>query len=293
VDLHAELRAVTPGIPDRDVPRFATSLTCAEPYVLGPDSQPRKGVPRGTVTAHRLEHSGVYPRVTRDYWVYMPAQCRRDEPAALMVFQDGARYVGPEANVPIVFDNLIAAGAMPPTVGVFVESGQPGPGLPVYGGAGNRSIEYDTVDPSYARFLLDELLPEVAKRQSLSDDPQHCAICGLSSGGLCAFTVAWHRPDAFRKVVCHCGSFVDIRGGDAYPSLIRRHEAKPLRVFLQTGLHDLDIQFGGWLEANRNMAAALAYRGYDHRLVIGEGGHSLAHGAAMLPETLRWLWCDA
>jgi enterochelin esterase family protein len=293
VDLHAELRAVTPGIPDRDVPRFATSLTCAEPYVLGPDSQPREGVPRGTVTAHRLEHSGVYPGVTRDYWVYVPAQCRHDEPAALMVFQDGARYVGPEANVPVVFDNLISGDVMPPTVGVFVESGQPGPGLPVYGGAGNRSIEYDTVDTSYARFLLDELLPEVAKRQSLSDGPERRAICGLSLGGICAFTVAWHRPDSFRKVVCHCGSFVDIRGGDAYPSLIRRHEAKPLRVFLQTGLHDLDIQFGGWLEANRNMAAALAYRGYDHRLVIGEGGHSLAHGAAMLPETLRWLWRDA
>ena len=152
-----------------------------------------------------------------------------------MVFQDGARYVGPEANVPIVFDNLIADGAMPPTVGVFVESGQPGPGLPVYGGAGNRSIEYDTVDPSYARFLLEDLLSEVANLQSLDDDPERRAICGLSSGGICAFTVAWHRPDAFRKVVCHCGSFVDIRGGDAYPSLIRRHEAKPLRVFLQTG----------------------------------------------------------
>jgi enterochelin esterase family protein len=182
---------------------------------------------------------------------------------------------------------------MPPTVGLFVQPGEPGPGLPVYGGTGNRSVEYDTVDGTYARLLVEELIPRVAEIQPLLDDPSSRAICGLSSGGICAFNAAWHRPDMFGKVVSHCGSFVDIRGGHTVAELVRRSEAKPLRVFLQTGRHDLNILFGDWVQANSTLASALAYRGYDHELVVGDGGHSLVHGGAILPDTLRWLWRDA
>ncbi len=118
------------------------------------------------------------------------------------------------------------------------------------------------------------------------------AICGLSSGGICAFNAAWERPDYFGKVISHCGSFVDIRGGHALAARVRSAEAKPLRVFLQTGQHDLDILYGCWPLANRELASALDYRGYDHRFVLGEGGHSLAHGGALFADTLRWLWRD-
>lgn len=292
-EILAELKRAMPGIPDRDLPRFAASIAAPEPYSPGPDSMQQEDVPAGHLMHHRLEASTVYPGVTRDYWIYVPAACRADKPARLMVFQDGARYLAAEANVPVVFDNLIAQGAMPPTVGLFVQPGEPGPGLPVYGGTGNRSVEYDTVDGTYARLLVEELIPLVAEIQPLVDDPAGRAICGLSSGGICAFTAAWHRPDVFGKVVSHCGSFVDIRGGHVIPELVRRSEAKPLRVFLQTGQHDLNILFGDWVQANLTLASALAYRGYDHRLAVGDGGHSLVHGGAILPDTLRWLWRDA
>lgn len=289
--LHAQLRQIFPGIPDEDLPRFAHAITHPGAYAPGPDAQPRVGVPRGTVSERGFSRArGAYPGVGRVVRVYVPAREVAREPARLMVFQDGARYLGPEANAATVLDNLISAGEIPPMVGVFVEPGEPGPGLPVYGGSGNRSVEYDSLGPAYANFLIDELLPEVTGGLDLVDGAQARAICGLSSGGICAFNAAWERPDYFGKVVSHCGSFVDIRGGHALAPAVRRSPAKALRVFLQTGEHDLDILFGAWPLANRVLADALAYRGYDHQLVVGEGGHSLAHGGAIFPETLRWLW---
>jgi enterochelin esterase-like enzyme len=228
--------------------------------------------------------------VSHDYTLYASAAVDAAKPASLIVFQDGARYLGPEVDAPSVLDNLVAQGVLPPLVAVFVDPGATGPGLPIYGGADNRSIEYDSLGDAYVRFLLDELLPAATRGLTVSRDPTQRAIVGLSSGGACAFNAAWQRPDAFGKVVAHCGSFVDIRGAHALAPAVRRSPPKPLRVFLQTGEHDLDIVFGRWVEANRELAAALAYRGYDHRLVVGKGGHSLAHGGAIFPDTLRWLW---
>jgi enterochelin esterase family protein len=173
---------------------------------------------------------------------------------------------------------------------VFVNPGATGPGLPIYGGSDNRSIEYDSLGDTFARFLIDELLPEATRGLVITDDPAQRAIVGLSSGGACAFNAAWQRPDAFGLVATHCGSFVDIRGAHQLASDVRRGERKALRVFLQTGEHDLDIVFGHWLRANRELAAALDYRGYEHQLVVGRGGHSLRHGGAIFPDMLRWLW---
>lgn len=288
--LMQQLKSIVPGIPEHDLPRFAGSLACPEPYAPGPESQPAQDVPRGELRTRRHVGRSVYPGVARSYQVYVPPGLAASRPAALMVFQDGARYLGAECNAAAVFDRLIAAGAIPPVVGVFVEPGEEGPGLPIYGGAGNRSVEYDALGEAYARFLIDELLPEATAGLPVAADPALRAICGLSSGGLCALNAAWERPDFFGKVVSHCGSFVDIRGGHALASKIRRDGAKPLRVFLQTGARDLDLVYGHWVQANRTIAAALDYCGIEHRLVVGEGGHSLAHGGAIFPETLRWLW---
>ena len=262
------------------------------PYTLGPESSEQPGTPRGTLTRHRWTSERIYPGVERDYWVYVPQQYDGSRPACLMVFQDASLYLGPDANVPMAFDNLMHQGAMPVTIGLFVSAGEQGPGMPGWGGTDNRSLEYDSLGDRYARFLLEELLPPIEQQYHIVADPERRAICGISSGGICAFTVAWERPDAFRKVVSHCGSFTNIRGGHRYPSLIRRSAARPLRVFLQTGTHDLDVVYGNWPIANQDMAAALAYRGYDYQFVMGEGGHSLAHGGAIFPETMRWLWRD-
>jgi enterochelin esterase-like enzyme len=275
-----------------DVATLTTARATPGPYTLGPDSTPQQGVPRGEVHQYRWTSDRIYPAVEHDYWVYVPQQYDESRPACLMVFQDASLYLGPDAQIPVAFDNLIHQGAMPPTIGLFVSAGEQGPGMPRWGGTDNRSVEYDTLSDRYARFLLEELLPPLEQQYHLVADPNGRAICGISSGGICAFTVAWERPDAFRKVVSHCGSFTAIRGGNLYPSLIRKSAARPLRVFLQTGTRDLDVVFGNWVIANQDMAAALAYKGYDYQFVLGEGGHSLAHGGAIFPDTMRWLWRD-
>lgn len=286
----AHLRATFPGMPDEDLPRFATSLSIEEPYAPGPDAQPLDGVPRGRLSAHTCAPGRIYPRVAHDYTVYVSAQATTTQPAALLVFQDGARYLGAEVNAPVVFDNLVAEGALPPAVAVFVNPGASGPGLPLYGGSDNRSIEYDSLGDTYVRFLLEELLPDATRGLHISGDPAQRAIVGLSSGGACAFNAAWERPDAFGKVVSHCGSFVNIRGAHALASAVRAGPARALKVFLQTGQHDLNIVFGDWVQANRDLASALACRGIEHQLVVGSGGHSLRHGGAIFADTLRWLW---
>ena len=288
----AALRAAMPGLTDHDAPRFARAITVDEPYRPGPDAQPQPGVPAGRLDAHRHRGTRVYPGVERGFQVYVPAQYDATRPAGLLVFQDGAGYLGAGTNARTVLDNLIHARQMPVTIAVFVEPGEQGPGLPIYGGASNRSVEYDSPDGAYARFLADELLPAALEGLNVSADPRDRAICGISSGGQCAFAAAWHRPDQFSKVISHIGSFVDIRGGHDWPNRIRKEARKPLRVFLQDGDADLDIVYGHWFHANQQMAAALAYAGYDHQFVVGSGGHSIKHGGALLPDALRWSWRD-
>jgi enterochelin esterase-like enzyme len=267
-------------------------MTAPSDYQYGPDSQHQPGVPQGNIT--QFQHtSHIFPDAQRYYWVYVPQQYDPTRPAAVMVFQDGNRYRQEEGwfRTPIVFDNLIHAGAMPVTIGIFLNPGHAGEAPhPDRWPYSNRSFEYDTLSDQYARFLIEEILPEVGARWSLTDDPDQRAICGLSSGGICAFTVAWERPDAFRKVLSHIGSFADIRGGHNYPSLIRKQPVRPLRVFLQDGEADLDNDYGNWWLANLQMAAALRYRSYDYHFVGGTGGHDGVHGGTILPDSLRWLW---
>ena len=272
---------------------LAAPVAAQTDYPLGPDSERQAGVPLGTVTKHAWT-SRIFPGTQRDYWLYVPAQYRVDTPAALMVFQDGGRFVAEDGRwrVPIVFDNLIARGEMPVTIGLFVDPGVlPAPSAETEGRY-NRSFEYDGLGDRYARFLIEELLPEVGKSEKLTSDPEARGIVGVSSGGICSFTVAWERPDAFRKVISHIGSFTNIRGGDAYPGLVRKHAKRPLRIFLQDGSNDLDNEHGNWPLANQQMAAALKFRGYDYRFEFGDGAHTHKHGGALLPEALRWLWRD-
>lgn len=265
-----------------------------ESYPLSEDAQRQEGVPRGTVTRHIWE-SKHYEGTYRAYYLYVPAQYDPDQPAALMVFQDGHAYVGEEGDfkVPVVFDNLIHRGEMPVTIGLFVNPGHNSPEFPEnLWRSSNRSWEYDELGDRYARFLIEELIPEIGKRYHLTDDRKMRAICGISSGGICAFTAGWERPDYFYRVMSHIGSFTDIRGGHVYPALVRKHAARDIKVYLQDGSGDLDNRFGNWWLANQQMAAALSFRHYDFLFVTGEGGHNGKHGGAVLAEGLRWLWSD-
>lgn len=266
-----------------------------EEYQLGPNSQKYEGIPKGKLIKHTWK-SSIYANTVRDYYVYVPEQYKASQPAALMIFQDGHSYVKEDGDfrVPTVFDNLIAQEKMPVTIGLFIDPGHSLDSLQVESPwrASNRSFEYDEVTDTYGRFLLEEMLPELKKQYTISDNPEMRAIGGLSSGAICAFTAAWFFPEHFHKVMSHIGSFTDIRGGHNYPSMIRKNDKKNIKVFLQDGSHDLDNQFGNWWLANQQIKSALNYRKYDYRFVEGTGGHNGNHGGAILPESLAWLWKD-
>lgn len=263
-------------------------------YQLTEDSKPQNGVPQGKITQHRWATSKIFPGTERDYWIYVPAQYDPAKPACVMVFQDGKGYVSlnGHSRVPTVMDNLIHEGSMPVTIGVFLNPGVVPATRPGAKPRRNRSFEYDSLGDRYSKFLIEEILPSVSKKYNLVDDASGRAVAGISSGGICAFTVAWERPDYFSKVVSYVGSFTNIRGGHVYPALIRKTEPKPIRVFLQDGENDLDNLHGSWPLANRQMAAALKFAGYDYRFEMGDGGHNGRHGGVLLPEMLRWIWRD-
>jgi len=261
-----------------------------EVYTTPSEARERPGVPKGTLKQMPKWESKIFAGTTRDWWVYVPAQYRPESPAAVMVFQDGS---GPKDYIPVMFDNLIAKGDIPVLVGVFIQPGT------LEGGRSNRSFEYDTLSDQYARFLLEEILPEVEKTTRLRRDGAARAISGLSSGGIAAFTAAWERPTEFSKVLSWVGSFTNIAsgksgrdGGHNYEAMVRKTPKKPIRVFLQDGANDLDNANGNWPLANQTLAKSLAFAGYDYRFEYGQGFHSTAHGRAILPDSLRWLWRD-
>lgn len=271
-----------------EIPYVRQPLEFPATYAYGPDSFRRPGVPEGTTHEYTWTESEVFPDTTRRYSVYVPAQYESSTPASLMVFQDGHLYLDPEGifRAGIVFDNLIHRGELPVTIGVFVDPGEPD----------NRNREYDAFDDAYATFLLTEILPNVQKSYSITEDPERWGICGGSSGGNCALTVAWHRPDRFRRVISFQRSFEQMPGGNPYPRVIQKTPRKPLRIFLHAATRDANYneRLFNWFSSNLRVAAALAERGYDFRLVVGDGEHTLRpggnHGAVILPDALRWLW---
>ncbi len=265
----------------------------AQEYTLGPDSQRQPGVPKGLVTPHRWT-SKLYPGTVRDYWIYIPSQYKADKPTPVMIFQDGGGYIGEtgQSRIPIVFDNLIHKGDMPVTIGIFVNPGIMPATSDQAQGRYNRSFEYDAVSDLYARFLIEEIIPEVRKSYNLSKDPNDYALAGGSSGGIAAFVAAWQRPDAFRRVLSFIGSYTNLRGGHILSSMIRKTEPKPLRVYLQDGSNDQNIYGGNWFIANQDMYSALKYAGYDATFTVGNEGHNMKQGGAIMPDALRWLWRD-
>ncbi len=275
---------------------LAATALAAEDYPLGPDSQPQPGVPQGDVKKFTFETSKSFPGTKRDWWLYVPKQYDATKPACAMVFFDGGGFSKADGGfrVPVVFDNLIAKKDMPVMVGIFISPGTVAATEPGKKDRSNRSYEYDSMGDLNARFIAEEIIPEVRKLVKLTDNPDGWGTCGTSSGGIAAFTLAWERPDQFHKVISYIGSFTNIRGGHDYPALIRKtkDKPKPLRVFLQDGAADLDNLHGLWPLSNKDMAAALKVAGYDHKFELGTGGHSGKQGAAILPDVLRWLWRD-
>ena len=271
----------------------AVGIWAADDYKLGPDSMAQEDVPRGKVMKYSWT-SKIFPGTVRDYWVYVPSQYDASTPACVMVFQDGGGYVSTNGGyrVPVVFDNLIQRKEMPVTIGVFINPGVVPAASSNALARFNRSYEYDGLGDQYVRFLLEEILPEISRNYSLTTNAAGRGIAGASSGAICAFTAAWERPDAFSKVFSTIGTYVGLRGGNDYPTLIRKTEPKPIRVFLQDGCNDLNIYGGNWFVANQDMLSALQFGGYDVKHEWGDGGHTGKHGGAIFPEAMRWLWRD-
>jgi gluconolactonase len=273
----------------------AFAQTSPEIYATDSASVEHPGVPKGELIKERFDSSKIFPGTTRDYWIYIPAEYNPNHPACVYINQDGIQW-----NAPTVFDNLIHQKEMPVTIGIFIT---PGIVKPLDSSQAlnrfNRSFEYDGLGDAYARFLLEEILPTVEKHHTADGRPIHLskngndrAIGGSSSGAVCAFTVAWERPQEFSKVFSCIGTYIGLRGAERYPTLIRKYEPKPLKIFLQDGSNDLNIYAGDWWMANQTMERALVFAGYRVNHVWGEGQHNGQQGRAIFPMAMRWLWKD-
>ena len=276
-------------------------------YQLGPDSLPHDGVPKGEVRGPFTLPSEAYPGTQHTYWVYVPAQYTASQPASLMIFNDGQAFKNMDGDIraPNVLDNLIYRREIPVMLSVFINPGrrpdQPEPTPQEWGDrTTNRPAEYNTLDDTYARVIVDELMPALNKEYNIAKDPDRHGIGGASSGAIAAFTVAWERPNEFRKVLSFVGSFVNLRGGHAYTDIVRKSDKKPIRIFLQDGRNDnRGTGRGGtydetrdWFLQNARLMQALTEKGYDVNYSWGIGRHGQKHGGAILPDMMRWLWRD-
>jgi enterochelin esterase family protein len=276
-------------------------------YQFSPDATPQEGVPKGEIKGPFTIASQAYPGTQHTYWVYVPAQYDPNVPASLMIFNDGQAFMNPDGDVraQFVMDNLIFRREIPVMIGVFINPGrrpdQPEPNLKEWGDrTTNRPTEYNTLDDKYARVIVDELLPALYKEYNISKDPDRHGIGGSSSGAIAAFTVAWERPDQFRKVLSNVGSFTNLRGGDAYPDIIRNNEKKPIRIFLVDGRNDLRAlrvdgaydQRRDWFYQNVRMVQALTAKGYDVNYSWGIQRHGQKMLRTVFPDMMRWLWRD-
>lgn len=276
-------------------------------YQIGPDSLPRDGVPKGEMRGPFTLPSDAYPGTQHTYWVYVPAQYDAKTPASLMVLNDGQAFKNMDGDVraPNVLDNLIYRREIPVMIAVFINPGrrpdQPEPTPSNWGDRDtNRPAEYNTLDDKYARVIVDELLPALSKDYNISNDPERRGIGGASSGAIAAFTVAWERPNQFRKVLSIVGSFTNLRGGHAYADIVRRTDRKPLRIYLQDGRNDnrgvgRDGKYDetrDWFLQNVKLMRALSEKGYDLNYTWGIGRHGQKQGGAIFPDMMRWLWRD-
>ena len=265
------------------LPLFAMALAfpqCAE----------SKDIPQGKLLGpFTFDQSKIFPGTVRKYWVYVPQQYDPSRAACVYIGQDGVSSKYPFNQM---LDELIYKKEIPVMVGIFVSPGvvsltKPG-GFPRM----NRSFEYNSLGDAYARFLLDELLPVIEREQklNLSHDGNDRAIGGCSSGSSAAFTACWERPDAFRRCFNVSGAFPYARG-TTYANLIRKYEAKPLRVFIQVGTNDMYNANGDLYLDSLELYRALRFAGYECEYHESPGGHGDKY-KEIFPDGMRYLWKD-
>lgn len=297
--------AQTPTLATNGSPTFQPDPSLV--YQLSPDALPQPNVPQGSIHGPFVLPSNVYPGTQHTYWIYIPAQYNASVPAGLMIYNDGQAFLDAQGDIraPVVMDNLIYRHEIPVMIAIFINPGrrpdQPEPTPRDWGDHNtNRPTEYNTLDDKYARVVVDELLPTIYGQYNISRDPDRHCIGGSSSGAIAAFTVAWERPDQFRKVLSNVGSFTNIRGGNAYPDIIRKSAKKPLHIFLVDGRNDnRGLKPDGsydptrdWFYQNVRMEEALTAKGYDVNYSWGIQQHGQKMLRTVFPDMMRWLWRD-
>lgn len=243
---------------------------------------------KGELKEFTFKTSSIFPGTTRQVTVFIPAQYDGSQPACVYVKFDG---FNPMERT--LLETMIATKEMPVTIGVFVRPGDLVAPVRNTIGRRNRCFEYDGVGDNNVRFLIDELLPYVAKEYhlKLSTSGNDRCIAGGSSGGIAAFNAAWERPDAFSRVYANSGSFVAFRGGHEFPTLVRKFEAKPIRAYLTTGMRDMENCAGDWFLIDQEMDKALKFSGYDYFFRTINGGH-VAGYYDYWREAMSYLWKD-
>jgi enterochelin esterase family protein len=270
-----------------------------EPYSEPPEVTGHlNGAPEGEVIGPMLYASPArYPTFMFNYYIYVPSQYEAGKPAALMVFQDAPHYLGytdSHFNTATVFDNLIHSGEMPVTIGLFIEAGTEDGSFVFNDDRLIREMEYSTYNDTYAKFLTEEIIPDVIQAQyEIVNDPDGWAIGGQSSGGNCSLIVGMQASDKFHKIMTHNGAFdnadrmaADVPG-TAFPGAIDNSPVLPLRVNLLSGPNDIPVTY----QYNQSVVASLMAKGYHYRYIEGSAGHyPPVHAVHDYPEALRWLW---
>lgn len=263
--------------------------------------------------------------LTRQVTVYVPAQYKDGTPAPLMVLQDGPFSAGGWGDTPPLdavsraLDNLTIASDPARKIPAFIAIGVENGGSDSLGS--ERGLEYDTLSDRYARFVELEVLPAILSNATIkaqypalafTSDPEGRATYGCSSGAAASFTMAWFRPDLFRRVITYSGTFVAQQNAGqpestVYPfgaweyhsslALIANTEKKPLRVHLNVNgmdnrYMDAESTHHNWVLANQHMAAALKAKGYHYKFdfVTGLGHCDYNAWRATLADVLIWTW---
>lgn len=246
----------------------------------------------GTTFEFQMKDSAVYPGTERKITVWVPDEYKEDSPACLIVRFDNF------ANLPYCCGKLIPQGKIPVCIAICIEPGK------VYDKEHkqvirhNRSNEFDNLNGNMARFIEEEVIPELCRqvtpdgrRIKISPRAEDHAAIGASSGGIAAFNLAWERPDLFSRVYTICGTFVPFRFGDQFPVIVRKTEPKPIRVFFQDNKDDCwNPLFGSWYDYNQLMVSAMQFAGYEMDYRWDEGKHNANNGNAIMEPVLQWLW---
>jgi len=307
-DVSAELKKLPPYT-QTDV---YGDYTIAPPYTNAPELTPRADVPKGTTVRFVMDskESRIYPGIAKDQplklvpytrrvTVYIPANYKPGTPMPYIITQDSMA-----GNIlPTIIDNMVADKKIPQMAAIFIDSG----GNDSLGS--ERGLEYDTLSDRYATFIEEEVLPRANKESGVTftKDPNARIAMGGSSGAACAFTMAWYRPDLYRRVISYSGTYVNQQwpydpatphgAWEYHENLIAKAKKKPLRIWMHVSENDLrqndpEATYHNWPMANLRMAAVLKAKGYPYQFVYSQAsGHVDGRVTNQtLPNALRWVW---